>query len=88
MTRLPPPVLLGATATMLIIRFIPMKRARSILTVLSILTLSVIILGLRGMTPADDDVWNDNPRGCRGSSGCRSRHGARFDLIAFWQVED
>lgn len=48
---LPAPVMLGTLSTMLIVRFIPLARAKTFLTLLMVIALVLIVLGLRGMTP-------------------------------------
>lgn len=48
---LPTPVMLGTLSTMLIVRFIPLARAKTFLTLLMVIALVLIVLGLRGMTP-------------------------------------
>lgn len=46
-----PPVVAGVAATTIIIRYVPAKRAKSTLLVLTVIALSLIVVGIRGMAP-------------------------------------
>lgn len=46
-----PPTCLGILGSILIVRFFPVRRAKTVLSVLTVLSLCVIIVGLRGLTP-------------------------------------
>ena len=45
------PVMLGVSAAIVIVRFIPARQAKSVLMILSVVALSMTIVGLRWMTP-------------------------------------